>query len=98
MADGKATDVAGSVMLEEDGLKIECTFATAGMNASMSGSIVVEDAVKIDFTMTADSAPAPADAAVAAAPPAGAKQVDLLDLLLGGMIVELEAPEDLTAA
>jgi hypothetical protein len=98
MADGKATDVAGSVRLEEDGLKIECTFATAGMNASASGSILVEGTVQVDFTLTADSSPAPAGTVIAAAPPVGAELADLFELLMGGFTAALETPEDLPAA
>ena len=63
------------------------------MTSTASGSVLVEGTVKIDFTLTAESTLAPEGAAVATAPPAGAPVVDLFELLLGGMIEEMEDME-----
>ena len=93
MADGKASAVSGSISLEQDGTKIDCTFNYSGMTSTASGSVLVEGTVKIDFTLTAESTLAPEGAAVATAPPAGAPVVDLFELLLGGMIEEMEDME-----
>lgn len=96
MADGKATGIAGSVHLDADGLKIDCTFSSGGMTGSVEGSIQAEGTVRIDFTLTAQSAPAPG-AVVAVAPAADAPVADLLELL-GGMIGAPESSEELPAA
>lgn len=98
MSGDQAAAIAGSAALDADGMKLDCTFSFSGMTASMRGSILAEGTVKIDFDLTADSAPAPADTVVATAPPAGATVVDLFELLLGSMIGEMEVPEDLLAA
>ena len=97
IADGKATAVTGSVSLDAEDAKIDCTFNYGAMSATASGSILAEGTVKIDFTLTANSELAP-DAAVATAPPAGAPVVNLFEILLGGMIGEMEDLEPTFAA
>lgn len=92
----RATSLAGSVRYNADGTSLDCSFAFSGQTVALNGSYTVEDTLKVDFTMTSDSVPAP-DAAIAAAPPAGAPVLDLLELLQNSITVEMERPEDLPA-
>ena len=77
----RAATVSGGVAYDADGAKIDCTFDMQPLAANIRGSILAEGTVQIDFTLTAASQAAP-DAVVAAAPPADATVVDLMEQLM----------------
>ena len=84
----KAAALTGDITYDDDGTKIACNFDYRPTAAIARGSISVAGTVQIDFTLTT-ATQAVADAAVATAPPAGAKVIDLLEQLYApGIIVE----------
>ncbi len=95
--DDRATQVAGSVVYEDDSGKLDCAFTLSGQTVSVTGTFTTEDALTVEFTLTADSAPAP-DAAIAAAPPADAEIVDLFEALTGALVMEYDESEEPFAA
>ncbi len=93
----RATQAAGSIVYQDDSGKLDCAFTTSGQAVSVTGTFTTEDALTVEFALTADSTPAP-DAVIAAAPPADAEIVDLFEALSGALVAQLDAGEEFFAA
>ena len=90
----RAKELTGSVLYDENGTKLDCTFSFNPMRAALHGVCETLGYVQAEFDLTASCEAAPG-VAVPTAPPAGAAIADLFEAVYGGIIGGADGPTEI---